>query len=550
MSAPASTTAGPAIGTAGRRRARVGSASVVVGRLAGWAVVVFATALAFRRSWRELGVPVDSGYAGFSAALLGVIGLAALGLALRPAPQAPRDRVSDLVLGSAGLITAAGLLGLFTVRLGEQYGPLRLDLLAAWVFGISAIVVVLGVRLVVRFWPVWAMSLALLPPVYGTGSALLGGDRIAVGGVLVMLASCAVGIVVRDVVAVAATVLIGVVAVVAVDRWLPLFSYQVVPLVVGVTVVLAARGSSLGRSSSFATAISGAGAWPGRSASAVVRGGGARVARSVDGLEGDARCCRARSVPGVDLGRHLRGERRLGRHGHRQPVRLGMCGAGVVVAVAVALAWIPLPGDNTAEFTTVAGVVAGERVTAPGWNVVDHHEYPWIPDYFGPASSGTRQLLEADEVDLGWDSAGDKRRVAVDVISAASGESIGRYPEFALYRLAEPRFGPASYFDLGNGIVGRMRTVVDDRPALRWTWLSWDWQGAGGAERVTLIASTDHLPTAVFPEPDGSLGTSASTILRQMARGRPVDGGPAVLTDTDLLLTLAHLVVAVRTGAL
>ncbi|MGS2810135.1 hypothetical protein [Nocardia sp. MW-W600-9] len=447
MSAPATSTAGPAIRSSGGRR--------VVGSAAGWALVVLATAVAFRRIWQTSGVLVDSGYAGFSGVLLVLLGMAALGIALRRAPEVPRDRVTDVVLGLAGLTAAAGLLGLLTVRLGEQYVPLRLDLLAAWMFVISATVLVFGVRPAVRCWPVWALLLALLPPVYGTWVTLLGGDERVAGGVLVVLAACAVAMVVRG---------------------------------------LAAVGAPGGRSGS----------------------------------------------PEADDVRTASVER---------SALIGMPGAGVVLVAAVALACIPLPGDQAAGFTTVAGVVAGERVTAPGWNAVDGREFPWIPRYFGPGSVGGRQVLEADEVDPDWDVAGRKRRVAMDVISAGNADSIGRYPEFALYRLAEPRFGPPSYFDLGAGIVGRMRTVVDDRTALRWTWLSWDWRGVGGAERVTMIAATDHLPTAAFPEPDGSPVRSASTLLRQVVRGQPVDGGPAVLADSDLLLTLAHLVVAVRTGA-
>ncbi|MEV6219151.1 hypothetical protein [Nocardia sp. NPDC051833] len=431
-----------------------------------WLFVAVATGLAFQRTWREVGMPVDSGYAGFGAALCVLVAAATLGIAMRRGPALSRDPVTDMAIGLTGLIAAVGLLGVLTVRLGAEYLPLRLDLLAAWVFAISATVVVSGVRSVVRFWPVWAMLLALLPPVYGAGLVLLGK-----GGVLVLLAGCAVAVVV------------------------------------------------------------------GRSVSPVGGVCGASIDRPVDGLAVDV------------LGRGERPDAHTGGGPRRRVARLGIPGAGVVLVAAAVSAWIPVPRDGIPEATTVTGVVAGEGVVVPGWHVLESHRYPWTASYFEDARFGTRSLLEAEEIDPDRDAAGRKRRVAVDVLGAGNGDGLDRYPEFARYRLAEPRLGPPSYFELGAGVVGRMRTVVDDRGALRWTWLSWDWRGAGGAERVTLIASTDHLPTAVFPEPDGSLGTTASAILRQTLRGRSIDGAPAVLADSDLLLTLAHLLVAVRTGA-
>ncbi|MFI8978015.1 hypothetical protein ACIGO9_34410 [Nocardia asteroides] len=450
MSAPASTIAGPA--SAGGSRAM----PAPVARLLGWGFVGLATTIAFGRTWCALGPPVDPVFGG---ALLVSAGTVALGIAVRRVPEVPRDRGIDLVLGLTGLIVAVGLLWLLTVRLGEQYVPLRLDLAAAWVFVISSAVLVFGWRRAARYWPVWVLLLGLLPPVYEGGVALLGGGDMAAGGLLVVLAVIATG------------------------------------------VVLVVTGLSRGGRAS-AMAVS------------------APVAE--------------RSEVGGDLS--------TGRG-----VGDGM--AGVVVIVAVALAWIPLPGGDAAVPATVAGVVVGEEVGAPEWNLVDGSEFGWTPGRFGPNSVGSRRILEAGEVDLDWDVAGRKRRVAVDVVRAASGERIGGYPDFAQYRLAAPRLGPLSYFELGAGVVGRMRTVVEDGTPLRWTWLSWDWRGAGGVERVTLIAAVDHRPGAAFPEPGGSPTAVAGAILRQAVRGRPVDGGPAVLADSDLLLTLAHLLVAVRTGA-
>ncbi|MFI5503434.1 hypothetical protein ACIA5E_30630 [Nocardia asteroides] len=494
MSAPVSTIAGPA--TTGGSRAM----PAPVARLLGWGFVGLATSIAFGRTWCALGPPVDPVFGG---ALLVSAGTVALGIAVRRAPVVPRDRGLDLALGLTGLIVAVGLLWLLTVRLGEQYVPLRLDLAAAWVFVISSAVLVFGWRGTARYWPVWVLLLGLLPPVCEGGVALLGGGDMAAGGLLVVFAGFAVAVLVRRVAAVAATVLIGVVLLVAVEKWSPLFGCHVLPAVIATGIVLVVSG--------------------------LPRGGGASaMAVSAPVAE--------RSGVGGDLstGRAVGG---------------GMVGVGVVVIVAVALAWIPRPAGDAAVPATIAGIVVGEEVGAPEWNLVDGSEFRWTPGRFGPNSVGSRRILEAGEVDLDWDVAGRKRRVAVDVVRAASGAHIGGYPDFAQYRLAAPRLGPPSYFELGAGVVGRMRTVVEDGTPLRWTWLSWDWRGAGGVERVTLIAAVDHRPGAAFPEPGGSPTAVAGAILRQAVRGRPVDGGPAVLADSDLLLTLAHLLVAVRTGA-
>ncbi|GAD85043.1 hypothetical protein [Nocardia asteroides] len=502
MSAPTSTIAGPA--TACRSRA------VPVVPLLGWGFVGLATTIAFGRTWRAMGPPVDPVFGG---ALLVLAGVVALGIAVRRAPWVPRDRGLDVALGLTGLIVAAGLLGLLTVRLGEQYLPLRLDLAAALVFVISSAVLVFGWRQAARYWPVWVLLLGLLPPVYEGGVALLGGGDMAAGRLLVVFAGFAVGVLIRRVTAVAVTALIGAVSLIAVEKWLPPFGR-----------FIDRRG---------------------------VRGGYRRGSRDSCGAGADEghgsapRPWAVRSTPlGVDRSRHRAGEATLSTGAGGE-----VAGVGVVVIVAAALAWIPLPGGDVAVPATVAGVVVGEEVGAPGWNLVDGDEHVWKPRSFGPDAVGSRRILEAGEVDLDWDVAGRKRRVAVDVVRVASGERVGGYPDFAQYRLAAPRLGPLSYFELGAGVVGRMRTVVEDGTPLRWTWLSWDWQGAGGVERVTLIAAVDHRAGAAFPEPDGSPTALSAAILRQALRGRPVDGGPAVLADTDLLLTLAHLLVAVRTGA-
>ncbi|MFD6224841.1 hypothetical protein [Nocardia asteroides] len=502
MSAPTSTIAGP--GTA------CGSRAVPVVPLLGWGFVGLATTIAFGRTWRAMGPPVDPVFGG---ALLVLAGVVALGIAVRRAACVPRDRGLDLALGLTGLIVAAGLLGLLTVRLGEQYLPLRLDLAAALVFVISSAVLVFGWRQAARYWPVWVLLLGLLPPVYEGGVALLGGGDMAAGRLLVVFAGCAVGVLIRRVTAVAVTVLIGVVSLIAVEKWLPPFGR-----------FIDRRG---------------------------VRDGYRRGSRDSCGVGADEghgsppRPWAVRSTPlGVDRSRHRAGEATLSTGAGGE-----VASVGVIVIVAAALAWIPLPGGDVAVPATVAGVVVGGEVGAPGWNLVDGGEHVWKPRSFGPDAVGSRRILEAGEVDLDWDVAGRKRRVAVDVVRAATGERVGGYPDFAQYRLAAPRLGPLSYFELGAGVVGRMRTVVEDGTPLRWTWLSWDWQGAGGVERVTLIAAADHRAGAAFPEPDGSPTALSAAILRQALRGRPVDGGPAVLADSDLLLTLAHLLVAVRTGA-
>ncbi|MGW5441033.1 hypothetical protein [Nocardia asteroides] len=508
MSAPTSTIAGPATAC--------GSRAVPVVPLLGCGFVGLATTIAFGRTWRAMGPPVDPVFGG---ALLVLAGVVALGIAVRRAPRVPRDRGLDVALGLTGLIVAAGLLGLLTIRLGEQYLPLRLDLAAALVFVISSVVLVFGWRQAARYWPVWVLLLGLLPPVYEGGVALLGGGDMAAGRLLVVVAGFAVGVLIRRVAAVAATVLIGVMSLIAVEKWLPLFGR-----------FIDRRG---------------------------VCGGYRRGSRDSCGVGADEGHgspplpWAGRATPlGVDRGRHRAGEATLSTGaGGGVASASASASAGVVVIVSAALAWIPLPGGDVAVPATVAGVVVGEEVGAPGWNLVGGDENVWKPRSFGPDAVGSRRILEAGEVDLDWDVAGRKRRVAVDVVRAATGERVGGYPDFAQYRLAAPRLGPLSYFELGAGVVGRMRTVVEDGTPLRWTWLCWDWQGVGGVERVTLIAAADHRAGAAFPEPDGSPTALSGTILRQALRGRPVDGGPAVLADSDLLLTLAHLLVAVRTGA-
>ncbi|MEV6770180.1 hypothetical protein AB0N05_16305 [Nocardia sp. NPDC051030] len=468
-------------------------------------LIVIATAVAFWFSWVEIeeDVRYDSSI-GFVFVLPVLAFFAAAGTALRRGGELPiHDRQTDIIVGIMGLGLSAAILGLLVPRYRYQYELLHLDLTAAWLFVLSSAILLFGLRPVSRFWATWLLVLLLLPPRNQLLMIAFGGTKVAAGLVMVLLAGLAAAIGSgrtrkRALAGAAVALLVGGIALAVMAYGFPeasILAYQAIPSILGVF------------SASFVMYVD----WR--------RGSSLKpLDRKVKPLT----AAQSRSA------------------------------AVVVVVATIGLMVIPLPTQYAPNFTRMQGLVVDENpIVPPGWTLLGSQQYPWAHRYLGPSVTLTRQLIRADRGNPQWDKDSRRRRIVVDIVRSDNPNFIDRYPEFTLYLLSQPRITPPTMVDLGNGITGRINTVLDDRRLLSWTWLTWKWSGAGGAERISLIAADNHLPDAEFPQPQRSISANIENLMHEFLRGNAVVLDPnsdEVEADTDhkdheMLTTVAQSIV-------
>ncbi|MEV6275165.1 hypothetical protein [Nocardia sp. NPDC051832] len=471
-------------------------------------LILAAVTAAYWTTWLEIRQDVWEGsYLGYFYVLLGLAAFAAAGIALRRGGELPiHDRQTDIIVGALGLGLAAAVIGLLVPRYRYQYELLHLDVLSAWLFLFSACVLLFGLRPVARFWPVWVFLLVASPTLYRLLMVTLGGDRTAAGVTMLLFAGVAAGIgaartMFRGLVAALITLAVGGAGVLVIRTWFPaatIYVYQAVPSVLAIFV--------------------------GCGVMYVAQRWGA---------------------PLKPLGRPL------------NPLTAAQSWSAVAtVVVATALvAVIPIPEDYDKTFPVVPGLVIAHPPTLPpGWQLLEEVEFPWAQRYLGPQAHLVRRYIRAERGNPVWDKDSRRRRVVIDTVRADDEYTIHELPEFVLYRLPQPRISPPTFIDLGHGVTARLNIVLDDRRLLSWTWLSWNWAGAGGAERITLIAADNHLPDAEFPALQHTISGNIGNLLNQFLRGNAVvldTHSHAVEADLepkdqDMLTSLARAMVEMR----
>lgn len=232
--------------------------------------------------------------------------------------------------------------------------------------------------------------------------------------------------------------------------------------------------------------------------------------------------------------------------------------AAVAAVVAAGLfALIPLPAEHKLPSPAVPGLdIAQAPAVPPGWTLLSEREYPCSRKFYGPGTTWVRQQIRAQRGNPEWDKESRRRRIMVDIVRSDSPHNVDRYPEFTMYRLIQPRVTPGFRIDLGHGVSARLTSVLDDQRLLSWTWLSWNWQGADGAERVSLIAADNHLPDADFPQPEPWAGSNFSNLTHQFLRGNAVTLDPdsgvgdndTDIKDGQMLITVAREIVRLGAG--
>ncbi|MGW4247736.1 hypothetical protein [Nocardia sp. NPDC004722] len=479
--------------------------------LARFGLVVAATLLAFRHLFAELAEDVrqgsDIGYI-FAVPVLGVF--ATLGLALRRRPELPiYDRQTDIIVGLLGSVATIALLGLLVQRYPYEYEVLHLDLIALPLFVMSMSILLFGLRPVFRFWPAWLLVLLCsIPTFYLQAVITLGGGHRAAAEAILIPAAAAAAIAAgrtrrRALVAAACALVFGVITLVVLRIWFidaPLFAYQMIPPCVAV----------------FATA----------------------------------------TIMYLDH-RNWTSVRPLGRSLMPVTAKRSWSAAAAVVFSTVVVMLIPLPAEYLISAPKFAGLTVAEtpQVT-PGWQLLGERQYPWAPRYFGHGTSWTRQGWQAARGNPQWDKESRRRRIMVDIVRSDEPHTLGRYPEFVMYRLSQPRISPPVRVDLGHGVTARLNTVLDDRRLLSWTWLSWTWQGRDGTERISLVAADNHLPDAEFPQPEPSVTGTFENLMHQILRGNAVITDPeseagdpdSEHKDRDMLTEVARAIVSTGAG--
>ncbi|WP_405497953.1 hypothetical protein [Nocardia sp. NBC_00511] len=473
-------------------------------------LVAAATVVAFWNLWHELIEDIaqrsDIGYV-FALPILA--GFAAIGMALRHHTELPiYDRQTDIIVGLLGLAGTAALIGLLVLRYPYEYEVLHLDLVAAPLFLMSVCILAFGLRPVFRFWPVWLLVLVCASPLlYRILTVTIGGTKPDQGLVMLIPAAAAAAIGsgrtrLRALAGGAIALAVGALMVAVMAVWFPQLRglwFQLVPPIVASYVATTVMYFFQRR-------------W--------------RTVRPLDRRVRPSTATWSRSAL-----------------------------ATVIVSTAL-MALIPVPEEYRPPAPLIPGlVIADAPQVAGGWQLVSEHEYPWAPRYYGRGNRWMRQQWQTVRGNPLWDKESRRRRIMVDVLRADYRDRLDHYPEFVMYGLDQPRISPPLRIDLGHGVVGRLNAVVDDRNLLSWTWLTWTWQGADGAERVSLISADNHLRDAVFPRPDPSVRKLLSNQLHAMLRGNavildpesPVGDPESEYKDRDMLTAVAQEIV--RNGA-
>ena len=161
-----------------------------------WGYIAVLTVLAFQSSLRSVVETTRSGGLGGYVWVVPVAAvLAALGVARRKRTELPiHDRQTDVIVGTMGLVLALLLDRVLVQRYDLYFDLLRLDLVAMWMFVISASVALFGLRPVIRFAWVWALLLMVFPLPYYLIVILLGGTQMGVGIGTMVIAGTATGI--------------------------------------------------------------------------------------------------------------------------------------------------------------------------------------------------------------------------------------------------------------------------------------------------------------------------------------------------------------------
>ena len=470
-----------------------------------WGYIAVLTVLAFQSSLRSVVETTRSGGLGGYVWVVPVAAvLAALGVARRKRTELPiHDRQTDVIVGTMGLVLALLLDRVLVQRYDLYFDLLRLDLVAMWMFVISASVALFGLRPVIRFAWVWALLLMVFPLPYYLIVILLGGTQMGVGIGTMVIAGSATGIAVgrhmrRGVIGSIAAWAVGLAILAAMVVFAPdapLLAFQLIPAVtsiclVGMVFYLGSR-----------------------------RGAPKRV------LERKVEPLAAKQI---------------------------WSAIPVVLVVAVALSFTPLPAVVFLPPLRVDAMRFDTSLTpGAGWHVSDSRDYPWVSRIYGRGAHLLRQTMVADTGDPRFDKFARPRTVVVDSLTSARPLSLSVFPARLLYPVNGIRLSAVRRVDLGYGVKADMFSAIDDKLLVTWTGIQWTWTNDQVAQRVFVVAVDNHEDDAPFPAPEGGFGPTLSSMFTVLFRGNSAVFGADPNVKDDLLLTeFSHALVRAQLAPL
>jgi len=469
-----------------------------------WALIVVLTAVAFWPSFYSIGLTAyKEGLGGYVWTVPTVAILVAFGVARRHRTELPiHDRQTDIIVGTMGLVLVLLIQAVLLPRYALYFHLLRIDLLAMWLFVLSCSIVLFGLRPVSRFAWVWAMMALVFALPYYLLVIFLGGGKFAAGAANLLVAGVGSGIAVgrtmrRGVVGSAGAWIVGfaVLAFIAVlfpDA--PLVVYQEVPAVTAVSVV-----------------------------------GVVMFLRSRRGMP----------------------KRLLDRKIEPLAARQVWAGVPLVIAVAVALTFFPLPANASTtpiERASPYQLSAGRPLVTPaGWATVETQEYPGMKRLYGDGSLLVRQWMTASTGDPRFDKFSRPRTVVVDSLVSRRPFSFGVYPPRVLYGLTGARFSAVRSVELGMGVTAQLVSVVDDDLLVTWDAVQFAWGNGEIAQCISIFAVDNHDKGAPFPEPSGDMVSTLRTLITLLFRGNAVfDARTPSFKDADLLTEFGRALVAAQ----
>ncbi|MDY6809563.1 MAG: hypothetical protein SW127_11155, partial [Actinomycetota bacterium] len=213
-----------------------------------WALILLATAAAF---WNTLGAIVIEMDAQtiitYLPAVLILVVIAATGVSWRRGVERPiHDRQTDVIVGVV-LLFVSMTIKFLNLRYTDAYLVSHVDLLALWMFVLGSCCLVFGLRPVARYRWVWFLALMVFPVPYRIEVLVLHGGPMASGIVMVAFGAVATGVAsartrVRGLVGASIAAVAGTVGLIGVRTLAPdvrLWVYQTVPAVLAALVACA-----------------------------------------------------------------------------------------------------------------------------------------------------------------------------------------------------------------------------------------------------------------------------------------------------------------------
>ncbi|MGV0741196.1 hypothetical protein [Mycolicibacterium sp. XJ870] len=456
-----------------------------------WAFIVAVGLIAFHRTLYSLiETTAHGGLNGYIWMVAAASVLAAAGVAIRNRTELPiHDRQTDIIVAIMGLVLALLLHAVLLQRYALYFDLLRLDLVAWWMFMLSASIALFGLRPVTRFaWP-WLLLLAVFPLPYHVLVLALGGSHVAAGMGTLLVAAVGTAIAVgwnwgRGVIGALVSwagglAMLGFFAVFLTDA--PLLAFQLIPAFTAITVAAGAM---------------------------------------------------------FFLSRWRRPFRVMDRDIQPLASRQVWSAVPLVLVVAVALSFVRLPASGLPPPVRIDSLQLSPTLNTPaGWHIAETQTYPWVARIYGEGAQLVRQEMVSNEGDPRFDKFARPRAVVVDTITTTRVPSLSTFPARMVYRVHGVRISDPLQVDLGHDVTSTFITAVDDEILLTWDAMAWVWTNGSVEQRVTVLSVDNHDDDAPFPQPTGGIVRTLNSLFTILFRGNSATADVDPVIKDEVLLS-------------